>query len=46
MRKCTFTLGAVWGILEQVFGKRLRGKQVESVLRGGSHDVFEFSVLG
>ncbi|KST66889.1 hypothetical protein [Mastigocoleus testarum] len=46
LRKCTFTLGAVWGILEQVFGKRLRGKQVESVLRGGSHDVFEFSVLG
>ena len=45
-RKCTFTLGAVWGILEQVFGKRLRGKQIESVLRGGSHDVFEFSVLG
>ena len=45
-RKCTFTLGAVWGILEQVFGKRLRGKQIESVLRGGSHDVFEFSILG
>lgn len=45
-RKCTFTLGAIWGILEQVLGKRLRGKQIESVLRGGSHDVFEFSVLG
>jgi hypothetical protein len=26
--------------------KRLRGKQVESVLRGGSHDVLEFEVLG
>lgn len=45
-RKCTFTLGAVWGVLEQVFGKRLRGKQIESVLRGGNNDVFEFSVLG
>ena len=45
-RKCTFTLGAIWGILEQVLAKRLRGKQTESVLRGGSHDVFEFSVLG
>ena len=44
-RKCTFTLGAVWGALEQVLGKRLQGKHTESVLRGGNHDVFEFTVL-
>jgi predicted hydrocarbon binding protein len=41
-RSCTFTLGAIWGALEQVLGKRLQGKHTESVLRGGSHDVFEF----
>lgn len=45
-RSCTFTLGAVWGALEQVTGKRLQGKHTESVLRGGSHDVFEFVQLG
>jgi predicted hydrocarbon binding protein len=42
-RKCTYTLGAVWGALEQILGKRFQGKQTESVLRGGSHDVFEFN---
>ena len=41
-RKCTYTLGVIWGALEQVLGKRFRGVQVESVLRGGSHDVFRF----
>lgn len=44
-RNCTFTLGAVWGALESILGKKLRGKHTESVLRGGTHDVFEFSVL-
>jgi predicted hydrocarbon binding protein len=42
-RKCTYTLGAIWGVLEQTLGKRLQGKQTESVLRGGSYDVFEFT---
>ncbi|OUL37329.1 hydrocarbon-binding protein [Nostoc sp. T09] len=42
-RKCTYTLGAVWGALELAIGKRFMGKQIESVLRGGSHDVFEFT---
>ncbi|TAF07858.1 MAG: hydrocarbon-binding protein [Nostocales cyanobacterium] len=42
-RKCTFTLGAVWGALEQILDKRLRGVHTESVLRGGTHDVFEFT---
>jgi len=44
-RKCTYTLGAIWGALEQVSGKRLRGKHTGSVLQGGSHDVFEFSEI-
>jgi predicted hydrocarbon binding protein len=42
-RKCTFTLGAVWGALSEITGTKLRGKQTESVLRGGTHDVFEFT---
>lgn len=45
-RKLTFTLGAIQGVLEQVMEKRLRGKQTESVLRGGTHDVIEFEVIG
>jgi predicted hydrocarbon binding protein len=44
-RKCTFTLGAVWGALTEVTGKKLRGLHTESVLRGGTHDVFEFTTL-
>ena len=44
-RKCTFTMGAVWGALSEVTGKKLRGIHTESVLRGGTHDVFEFSTL-
>jgi predicted hydrocarbon binding protein len=42
-RKCTFTLGAVWGALTEITGKKLRGLHTESVLRGGTHDVFEFT---
>jgi predicted hydrocarbon binding protein len=45
-RKCTFTMGAVWGAIEQVLGHRLRGVHTESVLRGGAYDVFEFTPLG
>lgn len=45
-RTCTFTMGAVWGAIEQIAGKRLQGKHTESVLRGGSYDVFEFTQLG
>ncbi|MDZ4784962.1 MAG: hypothetical protein SGJ02_02685 [bacterium] len=45
-RKLTFTLGAIQGVLELVTGKRLRGKQIESVLRGSSHDVIEFETIG
>ncbi|AFZ18762.1 hypothetical protein [Allocoleopsis franciscana] len=45
-RQCTFTLGAIQGFLEAFLGKRLRGKQTESILRGGSNDVLEYKVLG
>ncbi|MBH8565772.1 hydrocarbon-binding protein [Nostoc sp. CENA67] len=45
-RKCTFTMGAIWGALEQVLGHRFRGVHTESVLRGSNYDVFEFTPLG
>lgn len=45
-RNLTFTLGAVQGVVESVTGKRLRGKQTESVLRGSAFDVIEFEVIG
>jgi predicted hydrocarbon binding protein len=44
-RQCTYTLGAIQGFLETVMGKRLRGSQVESVLRGSKHDVIEYRPL-
>jgi len=42
-RTLSYTLGALQGVLEVATGKRLRGKQIESVLRGSSHDVAEFN---
>ncbi len=45
-RQCTFTLGAIQGFLEAYLGKRLRGQHTESVLRGASHDLLEYSILG
>jgi predicted hydrocarbon binding protein len=44
-RKCTFTMGAVWGAVAEITGKKLRGNHTESVLRGGTHDVFEFTIV-
>ncbi|AAF11185.1 hypothetical protein [Deinococcus radiodurans] len=44
-RKCTFSLGAVWGALEAVTGKTYLGQHTESVLRGGEYDRFEFTEL-
>ena len=44
-RKCTFTMGAVWGALTEITGKKLRGSHTESVLRGGTHDVMEFTTV-
>jgi hypothetical protein len=45
-RCLTYTLGALQGALEELTGQRLRGKQIASVLRGGTHDVVEFAPLG
>lgn len=45
-RKCTFSMGAIWGALEEITGQRLQGKHTESVLRGGQFDTFEFTVIG
>lgn len=44
-RKCTFTMGAVWGALTEITGKKLRGTHTESVLRGGTHDVMVFTTV-
>ena len=44
-RKCTFTLGAVWGALEAITGQIFIGEHTESVLRGGQYDRFVFSPL-
>ena len=44
-RKCTFTLGAVWGALEAITGQTYLGEHTESVLRGGTSDKFVFSPL-
>lgn len=44
-RRCTFTLGAVWGAIEAINGEVYLGAHTESVLRGGSADVFVFSPL-
>jgi len=45
-RKCTYSMGAVCGAIETIQGKRYRPKHTESVLRGGSHDVFEMTLIG
>lgn len=42
-RRCTFTLGAVWGAMEAITGRTYLGEQTESVLRGGNSDKFVFS---
>ncbi|MBL1260897.1 MAG: hypothetical protein COB33_010250 [Thiotrichaceae bacterium] len=44
-RRCTFTLGAAQGVLEAITEQRFRGVHVESVLRGGEFDVFEYTLL-
>lgn len=45
-RKCTYSMGAVCGAIETIQGRRFRAKHTESVLRGGSHDVFELTPMG
>lgn len=41
-RKCSFTLGAVHGALEELTGRTLKGDHVASRWRGDAEDVFEF----
>ena len=40
-RELSFTFGAVHGALEALYGLKLRGKQIGSVLRGQDHDIME-----
>ncbi len=42
-RECTFTLGAIHGALEFLLDRQFFAKHTDSVLRGGTHDVFEFT---
>uniref|UniRef100_UPI0025BF3148 hypothetical protein n=1 Tax=Deinococcus sp. TaxID=47478 RepID=UPI0025BF3148 len=42
-RRCTFTLGAVQGALEEITGKTYLAEQTDSVLAGQATDKFEFS---
>lgn len=44
-RNLSYTMGAVQGVLEELTGKRLRGKQIASVLRGSDYDVIELTPL-
>lgn len=45
-RELSYTLGAVQGVLEALTGRRLRGRQVASVLRGSQYDVIAFTTFG
>lgn len=45
-RECLFTMGAFVGVFQVITGKRLRAKQIESVLRGSDHDTFELQIMG
>jgi hypothetical protein len=38
-------MGAVWGAMSEITGKKLRGVQTKSILRGGSYDVFTFNIV-
>ncbi len=44
-RELSYTMGAVQGVLEEVTGKRLRSKQIASVLRGGTYDVVQLTPM-
>jgi len=41
----SYTFGAVQGAVEALTGEKVRGKQVESVLRGGQYDSVRFEVF-
>ncbi|MFK7931222.1 MAG: hypothetical protein AB8H79_23770 [Myxococcota bacterium] len=41
----SYTFGAVQGAIESLIGEKVRGKQVESVLRGGQYDSLRFEIF-
>jgi predicted hydrocarbon binding protein len=43
---CSYTLGALWGAIEEVGGKRYQGKQVEFTTQGAAYEVFELTAMG
>lgn len=45
VRRCTFTLGAVWGALEALTGDNFSAQQTGSVLAGDQYDQFTFTPL-
>ncbi|MGF1524878.1 MAG: hypothetical protein ACFBSF_21340 [Leptolyngbyaceae cyanobacterium] len=44
-RSLSYTLGAIQGAIEEITGRRLRGHQIESVLRGSNYDVISFEII-
>ncbi|MCF6312682.1 MAG: hypothetical protein L3J39_09555 [Verrucomicrobiales bacterium] len=40
-RQLTFTLGAIWGAVEEALDKKFIGKQTGSILRGQDYDIVE-----
>ncbi|MEM9215132.1 MAG: hydrocarbon-binding protein [Cyanobacteria bacterium P01_F01_bin.150] len=44
-RKCSYTLGAIWGAMEEITGQRFRGKHTDSILKGSPYNVFELETL-
>ena len=42
-RVCTFTLGVIWGALEEMTGQSFEAKHTASVLRGADSDLFVFT---
>lgn len=41
----SYTFGAVQGAVEHLIGEKVRGKQVESVLRGDNYDGIRFTIF-
>lgn len=44
-RKATYTLGAIAGAVEEIYGKMYNGTHTTSVLKGDAVDTFVFEVL-
>jgi len=42
LKKLTFTQGVIQGVVEEVSGRKLKGTQSGSVLRGQDYDIIEF----